>query len=111
VASTELWLVEGETFIGRVSLRHTLTAGLLQRGGHIGYYVRPSERHRGYGKAILTLVLQEARQMGIKKVLITCDETNIASKKIIEANGGVLENVAVLRKGNPATLRYWIPLS
>ena len=54
--------------------------------------IRPSKRNQGYGKKILQLALLKAKALGINKVLITCDETNIASKKIIEASDGVFEN-------------------
>ncbi len=108
VPQTTFWLIDNERFIGRVSIRHTLTEHLLKVGGHIGYDIRPGKRKMGYGKKILELALQEAKKLGIEKVLITCDETNIASKKIIEANGGILENRLQLHKGKPAKLRYWI---
>ena len=108
VASTELWLIEEDEFIGRISIRHTLTEGLLKKGGHIGYYIRPTRRKKGYGKRILTLALEEAKHIGLSKVLVTCDEDNIGSRKIIEANGGVMENSVEIEKGKPKTLRYWI---
>lgn len=110
VPDTTLWLVTGEELIGRVSIRHHLTQSLLQKGGHIGYYIRPGKRNRGYGKNILALALPIARSIGLTKVLITCDEDNLASIKIIEANGGILENIIEIKKGQPKTRRYWILL-
>src|ERR1035437_2518508 len=53
VPATNLWLVDGNKFLGRVSIRHKLTKKLLNEGGHIGYGVRPSERKKGYGNKIL----------------------------------------------------------
>ena len=77
-------------------------------GGHIGYAVVPRERRKGYGTEMLRLGLEKAKKLGIKKALVTSDETNIGSKKIIEKNGGVLEN----QVPNPETgidkFRYWI---
>jgi predicted acetyltransferase len=110
VAQTVYWLIDGEEFIGRVDIRHSLTESLLREGGHIGYNIRPSKRNQGYGKKLLSLVLPKAKELGITKVLVTCDETNIASKKIIEANGGVFENSVELKEGKPKKLRYWIDL-
>jgi predicted acetyltransferase len=110
VPATTLWLVDQGEYIGRLSIRHRLTDELLKTGGHIGYDIRPSRRSRGYGSKILELALPIAHELGIGQALLTCDETNIGSKKIIEKNGGVLQD----RVEEPGTgvykLRYWITL-
>ncbi len=108
VPTTELWLIDRDEFIGRVNIRHQLTKHLLKIGGHVGYWIRPSKRKMGYGKTILKLALPEAKKLGITKVLVTCDDTNIGSQKIIEANGGILENIVDAGEGNPKKRRYWI---
>lgn len=108
VPQTTYWLIDKGEFIGRVSIRHTLTEHLLKDGGHIGYDIRPSKRNMGYGKRILELSLPKARELEIDKVLVTCNETNLASKKIIEANGGVFENAIETQEGKPKKLIYWI---
>ena len=111
VPDTDYWLYEGKTFIGHLSLRYELNDYLKRIGGHIGYQILPSKRRMGYGKEILRLGLAKARAIGLRCVLVTCDETNIGSKKIIEANGGQLEN-AIFIEGEPIRkLRYWITLS
>jgi|Napbiome12C3dose_1001474.scaffolds.fasta_scaffold00001_315 predicted acetyltransferase len=110
VPTTELWLIDKEEFIGRVSIRHRLTENLLRLGGHIGYYIRPSKRKMGYGKMILKLALKEAKKLGIFKALVTCDDTNLGSAKIIEANGGILENKVDNGRDNPLKRRYWIKI-
>lgn len=108
VPESLMWLVDGQEFIGEASIRHELTDFLRQIGGHIGYVIRPSKRKMGYGKQILKLSLDYIKTLGIKRVLLTCDETNIGSAKIIKANGGVLENAVDMGEGNPRKLRYWI---
>lgn len=110
VPQSTYWLIDGDTFVGRASVRQMLTPELLRIGGHIGYDVRPSKRKMGYGKEILKLALPKAKELGIAKILVTCDETNIGSKKIIEANGGVFENSEPQGNGLPDKLRYWITL-
>lgn len=110
VPQTTYWLVDNDEFIGRVDIRRSLTEHLLKEGGHIGYDIRPSKRKLGYGKKLLELSLPKAKKLGITKVLITCDETNSASKRIIESNGGILENRIKFHKGKSPKLRYWIPL-
>jgi len=107
VPVTTYWLVDNDEFIGRVSLRHILSDKLHKDGGHIGYDIRPSMRGRGYGKKILELGLHKAKTLGIENALITCDVGNIPSKKIIEANGGVMENKVMSDEGIEK-LRYWI---
>jgi predicted acetyltransferase len=105
VASTTLWWVEGTEYLGRLAIRHWLTPSLRDYGGHIGYDVRPSARRQGHATAMLAAALPVARGLGIDPVLVTCDHDNVASRKVIEANGGVLAD----RRG--VKLRYWVPTS
>lgn len=107
VPQTAYWLVEGDKFIGRVSIRHFLNEKLKNVGGHIGYSIRPTEREKGYGSLILKLVLPKAKGMGLDKVMVTCSKDNIASKKIIEKNQGMLDSEGIGDKGEPL-LRFWI---
>jgi predicted acetyltransferase len=59
---------------------------------------------------ILALTLEQCRRLGIRRVLVTCLEDNIASARVIEANGGVLENVIDAPGGRGSLRRYWISL-
>ena len=90
VPESIFWLIESNTYIGRISVRHQLTEKLKNFGGTIGYAIRPSERRKGYGKKLLALGLHKAAELGINEVILTCDETNVGSRRIIEANGGEL---------------------
>jgi len=90
--------------VGRVSIRHELNDYLERFGGHIGYAVRPAHRRRGYGRAILRQSLDVARSVGLSRVLLTCDDTNAASVRIIESCGGLLEDVVAADEGTPASL-------
>ena len=108
VSESVCWLVEGDRYIGRIAIRHELTEHLKKVGGHIGYIIRPSERKKGYGKKILELALEKCQELGLKKVLVTCDEDNTASRKIIESNGGIFENKVKDNENEPAKLRFWI---
>jgi predicted acetyltransferase len=101
---TELWMVEGEEVVGRISLRHELNELLHAWGGHIGYAVRPSARRRGHATAALAGMLELCRRRGIDPVLVTCDVDNVASRRTIEGAGGVYEDT---RDGK---LRFWIDL-
>ncbi|MEV4621527.1 GNAT family N-acetyltransferase [Asanoa sp. NPDC049573] len=103
VPSTTLWWVDGEAYLGRLAIRHRLTDFLLEVGGHIGYDVRPGARLRGHATAMLAAALPVARALGIDPVLVTCDVDNVGSRRVIERNGGVLDDE---RKGK---LRFWVP--
>lgn len=105
---TVFWLIDNDEFIGNLSLRHWLTEHLLNVGGHIGYIIAPQYRQQGYGTEILRLGLLEAKKLGINKVLVTCDNTNLASAKIIEKNGGVFENEYFFTMTGAYKRRYWI---
>ncbi|QKW32708.1 GNAT family N-acetyltransferase [Actinomadura sp. NAK00032] len=103
VTATTLWLVDGEEFLGRIAIRHRLNDFLREIGGHIGYDVRKSARRRGHATFMLKEALPVAHSLGIESALITCDVDNVASRKVIEANGGVLEG----ERGGK--LRFWTP--
>jgi predicted acetyltransferase len=101
VPCTYLWIVDGDTFLGSLAIRHELNDFLLNEGGHIGYSVRPSARRRGHAAKALADALPLARELGLSRVLITCDEDNAGSRATIEKNGGVYEDS---RNGKR---RYW----
>jgi predicted acetyltransferase len=108
VHATYWWIVDDGNYAGAITLRHALTAKLLDGGGHIGYGVRPSARRRGLASWALGQVLDRARARGMDRVLVTCDDDNVASARTIERNGGVLEDVRETWLG--ITRRYWITL-
>lgn len=106
--ATFWWIVEDGNYLGAITLRHALNDKLLEGGGHIGYGVRPSARGRGVASWALGQVLDRARARGMDRVLVTCDDDNVASRKTIERNGGELEDVRDTWLG--LTRRYWISL-
>lgn len=110
VPSDVYWLVDADTFIGEAGIRYRLSDWLMQVGGHVGYGIRPQFQRQGHGTLILKLALERLRDCGIDRALITCFDSNIASAKIIEANGGVLENVIDDPRGGGKSRRYWIDL-
>lgn len=95
------------TILGAVSLRHFLNHTNIVDGGHIGYGICPEYRGNGYGSLILNLALKKLKEMGITKVLVTCDSDNIPSQKVILHNNGVLENQTLDEDGIEIN-RYWI---
>ena len=105
VPCTTLWWVDGEKYLGRLAIRHRLTEFLLDVGGHIGYDVRPSRRKEGHATAMLQAALPWARDLGIDPALVTCDDDNVGSVRVIESAGGVLEDVRGIKR------RYWVRTS
>lgn len=97
--------LDRDIFVGAVTVRHYLTDRLLN-AGLIGDGIRPSERRKGYGSAMIGLALLEAKKLGLDKVLMCCDKRNIASAKSIMNNGGVLENE--VKVNGIIKQRYWI---
>lgn len=110
VHSEYRWLVDGNEYLGRVSLRYSLNERLREFGGHIGYEIRPSARRQGNGTLALKLALERARELGIERVLVTCDADNVGSRRVIEANNGELEGEFQLEFYDRPIRRYWIAL-
>jgi predicted acetyltransferase len=115
------WLIDDARYVGQSSIRPELgTPYLITYGGHIGYSIRPSHRQQGYGRRILQLALERCREFGLERALVTCDEDNMASRRIIEANGGeyesgmLMDDIAARAEGRPGEqvrkLRYWFEL-
>lgn len=110
VAQTIFWAVEGNVVVGRIALRHRLTAALEEFGGHVGYEVRPSHRRRGVGREMLRLLLQTEKAREIGHLLLTCAPDNVGSNKTIVANGGVLSHTVFVERVQRLTNSYWIDL-
>ena len=108
-SSTYLAVREKDNYIvGMIDIRHYLNEYLTQVGGNIGYGVRKTERNKGYAKQMLKLALEKCKELKIKKVLITCDEDNIASEKVILSANAKLEDIRNVDGENKK--RFWIDL-
>jgi len=106
VRQRNYWLTNGADILGHLRLRLRLNDRLRLLGGHIGYDVPPSQRGKGYATRMLALGLREASTHGLDRVLLTADAANAASIRVIERNGGRLDDEytldGVLRR------RFWI---
>ncbi len=104
VPQTTYWLTVDGNPVGMGKLRHSLNDNLRRSGGHIGYAIRPSERGKGYGNILLNELLKKANEKGISDVLLTVNENNTLSRKVIEANNGLLEY------DSDGKCSYWVKL-
>jgi predicted acetyltransferase len=109
VQVTYWWILDGDTLVGAIALRHQLNDFLLRAAGHVGYGIRPSARGRGLATWALGQVLSTAAALGLDRVLICCDDDNVASARVIEHHGGLLEDVRETELGR--TRRYWVALA
>ncbi|PFG44805.1 putative acetyltransferase [Isoptericola jiangsuensis] len=93
--------------VGRVSIRYELNEFLREVGGHVGYAVGREHRGRGHAREVLRQSVERLAGSGVDRVLVTCDDDNLASAAVIEACGGVLEDH---RRTDDGILRrrYWI---
>ena len=106
------WLIDHEgRVVGETRIRHRLTPPLEIEGGHVGYFVHPDHRGRGYGREILRLALIELHRLGIDRVLVTCNADNFRSRRVIEANGGRFDHYTVSPASGKQVMRYWIAQS
>lgn len=112
VPQTTYWLVRDcRSVVGIVRVRHRLNERLLQYGGHIGYYVCPAERGKGYAKRALQLALEQLRQRGVGRALLTVNPLNTASQRVVIANGGIADGQGVDPVSGEVVNRYWIEIA
>lgn len=111
VPSSHYFLVNNmNQIIGMIDIRHELNEYLRTIGGHIGYGIRPSERKKGYASYLLKEALTKCKELKINHVLITCNEENIGSAKVILNNGGIEEDLFITEEGLMKR-RFWISLN
>ena len=82
---------EDDRIVGMVNIRLALNEFLRNEAGHIGYCIRPTERKKGYGTAVLRAALSVCRRVDINEVIVTCDKDNLGSAGAIQNCGGELE--------------------
>lgn len=110
VPSSHYFLIDGkDKIIGMVDIRHELNEFLRNIGGHIGYGILPSERKKGYATYLLKEVLTKCKELQIDQVLITCDEDNVGSAKVIMNNGGIEDDLFITEEG-VMKRRFWISI-
>ena len=109
VCDTTYWAIINNDVVGRISIRHELNDFLKKIGGHIGYITHPAWRGRGIATKMLKEILKTERARSIGKLLLTCDEGNIASEKTILKNSGKYTELVTL-ENRPAKKHFWIEL-
>lgn len=86
---TTYLVIEDNEIIGVLNARWDKVPVLMLFGGLIGYSIRPKYRGKGYANKMLKLGIDKFKEKGINEILISCKDFNIASKKVIEKNGGI----------------------
>ena len=105
-----MYVNEDGKVVGMLQIRHYFNEELKKYGGHVGYCILPSERRKGYAKAMLKAALPECRKIGLDRVMISCYPENEASRKTILANGGIYDSTVYWEEREVYLERYWIDL-
>ncbi len=111
VCDTTYWAISQGEMVGRISVRHELNEFLSKVGGHIGYIVRPSARGQGVATEMLKQVLRAPVARSIGKLLLTCDEANLASERTILKCGGVFHSIVEVGSHRARKKHFWITVS
>ena len=112
VKQNTYWLMNNQNqMVGTVDLRHTLNDLLFAWGGHVGYSVHPDHRRKGYATFMLSHVIRVAEKLGINTLLITCEDSNEASRSLIEKFGGELENKVYVEERGVYVERRWLDIT
>lgn len=104
IATSSFWLIVQDEVVGVVRIRHQEDPS----GGHIGYDISPDHRKLGYGNLILSLALEKARDFQLEEVVVTCEISNVVSKKIIEGHGGIYTGTIYDEEDDEHLFRYVI---
>ncbi len=110
VPSTIYWIIHKNEIVGTIDLRHKLNKSYLEKYGHVAYYIKPSKRNNKIATNALKIALNKYKKMYAKKILITCYDDNIFSKKVIIKNGGILNDKVIDNDTNKTICRYIITL-
>ncbi len=94
--------------VGAVHIRPVLNEALRYNGGNIGYGIRPSERRKWYATIGLKLALEKCKELGLDKVMLTCNKENIWSSKAMKNNGWIQDSE--YRHEGHFKERYWISI-
>ncbi|MCT8677900.1 GNAT family N-acetyltransferase [Glaesserella parasuis] len=102
------WHTQLHQVVGIINIRHNLNNDYLRQfGGYIGYSIHPDFRKQGYCSEMLKLALAKVKTLGLDKVLITCEESNVGSEKVILNNGGKFESIVELNQVKRMK-RFWV---
>ena len=106
---TNYWITDDNGFVvGLVRIFPRINKALLNKGGHLGYYVTPAHRRKGYGKAAIRLALDKLRSKGVKRALVTVESNNTVSLSLVKALGGVKEDERIDDETGQAFCRFWL---
>ena len=112
VTMSTRWLIDdADRVVGEARVRHRLNADLEVEGGHVGYFVHPDCRGLGHGTAILALALDLLAGLGTGRALVTCDDDNARSRRVILRNGGVLRRFTISPRSGKRVATFWVPTS
>ncbi|WP_105615813.1 GNAT family N-acetyltransferase [Vallitalea okinawensis] len=106
VPCSSFWLIDRDEVVGVIRIRHRVDNDYLQMIGHIGYEIKSSKRKRGYGSRLLELGLKEAKKLGLEEVLVTCNEDNIGSLRIINKFNGEYKKSFIDDETGKTVLQY-----
>jgi predicted acetyltransferase len=76
--------------------------------GHLGYSVVPWRHNRGYATQALTMMLPEARRVGLTKLYAVCKPDNVASHRVLEKVGAVMTEERIFPDYNPEPRRRYV---
>ena len=97
-----------DKLIGITAVRSNLTQLGKDTLGNIAYGIRPSERRKGYAKAVANMLVNKCRELGMNEIVACHYIENDASKRVLESAGAIPTGVLTSEYSGKKIKRYII---
>ena len=108
VPSATYWIIENNEYAGSINIRPNLNDKLKKYGGHAGCVIRRKYRNKGLAQKAGEWTINKLKELNVKEMILTCEETNIISQKVLTKLSPVkCEKDIVMLNNKPTKIRRY----